>query len=128
MDEDEYQQRNKNHVTTNQPRFSEAWQRVQSKHTDVSRADKYGEKMKDITFSLIEIFVSLIVETIILGGLFTFVSNRATVQNEQNINAEMKVIEDQNKTTFEQLQAEILKSRDDIISQIKESSGKGGIG
>jgi Tfp pilus assembly protein PilV len=84
--------------------------------------------MKDVMFSLIEVFISLIVETIILGGVFTFVSNKATQQHEQNLKSELKVIEDQNKTTFEQLQVQIVQSRNDILSQIKESSGKGGIG
>jgi hypothetical protein len=83
--------------------------------------------MKDITFSLIEIFVSLIVETVILGGLFTYISNKSMTQNEQNLSAELKVIEDQNKTNFEQLQSEIRFARNDILSQIKESSGKGGV-
>lgn len=84
--------------------------------------------MKDITFSLIEIFVSLIVETIILGGLFTYISNKSMTQNEQNLSAELKVIEDQNKIQFELLQNEIRFARNDILSQIKESCGKGGIG
>jgi hypothetical protein len=82
--------------------------------------------MKDITFTLIEIFVSLIIETIILGGLFAYISNKATTQNEQNLSSEMKVIEGQNKTNFEQLQAQIYAARYDIISQIKESSGADG--
>jgi hypothetical protein len=81
---------------------------------------------QQITFSLIEIFISLIVETIILGGVFTWVSNKAAKQNEQALKSELSTIESQNKLIFQELKAEIEKSRLDVISQIKESSSKGG--
>jgi hypothetical protein len=80
--------------------------------------------MKDITFSLIEIFVSLIVETIILGGMFTWVSNKTSDKMAQKLNDELKVVEDQNKTDFTQLQGEIRLAKSEIISQIKESRSK----
>jgi hypothetical protein len=80
--------------------------------------------MKEITFSLIEIFISLIVETIILGGLFTWISNKTNSQMQQKLNDELKVIENQNKFDFEQLQGEIRQAKSDIISQIKETGGR----
>jgi uncharacterized membrane-anchored protein YhcB (DUF1043 family) len=80
--------------------------------------------MKEITFSLIEIFISLVVETIILGALFTWVSNKASVKSEQNLKSELKKVEDQNKFDFQQLQSEIRSAKSDIISQIKESELK----
>jgi type II secretory pathway pseudopilin PulG len=73
-----------------------------------------------ITFSLIEIFISLIVETIILGGVFTWVSNKAAKQNEQALKSELSTIESQNKLIFQELQTAIRNSRDDVISEIKE--------
>jgi hypothetical protein len=73
-----------------------------------------------ITFSLIEIFISLIVETIILGGVFTWVSNKAAKQNEQALKSELSTIESQNKLIFQQLETAIKNSRDDVISEIKE--------
>jgi regulatory protein YycI of two-component signal transduction system YycFG len=82
--------------------------------------------MKDITFSLIEIFVSLIIETVIMGGLFTWISNKTAQQNEQQLKDEMTTIESQNKLIYQELQAAIKASRDDVISQIKESAKKGG--
>jgi Tfp pilus assembly protein PilV len=82
--------------------------------------------MKDITFSLIEIFVSLIIETVIMGGLFTWISNKTAQQNEQQLKDEMATIESQNKLIYQELQAAIKASRDDVISQIKESAKKGG--
>jgi hypothetical protein len=75
---------------------------------------------EQITFSLIEIFISLIVETIILGGVFTWVSNKAAKQNEQALKSELGTIESQNKLIFQQLETAIKNSRDDVISEIKE--------
>jgi hypothetical protein len=72
-----------------------------------------------ITFSLIEIFISLIVETIILGGVFTWVSNKAAKQNEQALKSELSTIESQNKLIFQQLETAVKNSRDDVISEIK---------
>ena len=80
-------------------------------------------KMKEITFSLIEIFISLIVETIILGGVFTWVSTKTAQRNEQALKSEMDTIEGQNKLIYQELKREIESSRNDIISQIKESTG-----
>lgn len=77
--------------------------------------------MKEITFSLIEIFISLVVETIILGALFTWVGNKSAQRTEQQINDDLKCIEEQNKTDFKLLQSEIRLSKSEIISQIKES-------
>jgi hypothetical protein len=79
--------------------------------------------MNGITLSLIEIFISLIVETIILGGLFTWVSNKTSQRNEQALKSEMNTIENQNKLIYQELKREIESSRNDIISQIKESAG-----
>jgi hypothetical protein len=82
--------------------------------------------MKEITFSLIEIFISLIVETIILGGLFTWISNKANQTMQQKVTDEMNNIETQNKFIFTELKGEILNVKTDLISQIKESTSKGG--
>jgi hypothetical protein len=82
--------------------------------------------MNDLTFSLIEIFVSLIIETVIMGGLFTWISNKTSKQNEQQLKNEMNTIENQNKLIFQELKQEIKSSRDDILNQIKESANKGG--
>jgi hypothetical protein len=81
--------------------------------------------MKEITFSLIEIFISLIVETIILGGLFTWISNKSATRMESKLQTEMKRIEDQNKFDFAQLQSEIRHATANVISEIKESKGIG---
>ena len=80
--------------------------------------------MKDITFSLIEIFVSLIVETIIIGGIFTWVSNKSATRMEQQLKSEMGTIEAQNKLIYQELSQVIKDSRNDVINQIKETGGK----
>ena len=80
--------------------------------------------MKDITFSLIEIFISLVVETIILGAVFTWVGNKSAQRTEQQIHNDLKNIEEQNKTDFKLLQNEIRLAKSELISQIKESEQK----
>jgi hypothetical protein len=79
--------------------------------------------MKEITFSLIEIFISLIVETIILGGLFTWISNKANQTMQQKVTDEMNNIETQNKFIYTELKGEIQNVKTDLLSQIKESKG-----
>lgn len=75
---------------------------------------------EQITFSLIEVFISLIVETIILGGVFTWISSKSQVKMEQKLNSEMKNIEEQNKLIYQELSKAVKASRDDIISELKE--------
>jgi Tfp pilus assembly protein PilV len=79
--------------------------------------------MNGITLSLIEIFISLVVETIILGGLFTWVANKTNQKMEQQLRGEMQKIENQNKLIYQELNRSIKDTRNDIISQIKESAG-----
>jgi hypothetical protein len=84
----------------------------------------WWQGMKDITLSLIEIFISLIVETIILGGIFTWVANKTNEKMEAKIKAEIEKIETQNTLIYKELSKSISSSRTDIISQIKESEVK----
>jgi hypothetical protein len=77
--------------------------------------------IKDIVFSLVEIGISILFETVILGLIFQQLSNRAVKDNENILRAEMKVIEEQNKFDFQQLQEQLRESKREIISEIKES-------
>jgi biopolymer transport protein ExbB/TolQ len=81
--------------------------------------------MKEITFSVIEIFISLIVETVILGGVFTWISTKTSQRNEQNLKSELSKVENQNKLIFQELSRAIKNNRDDVLNQIKESSRGG---
>lgn len=80
--------------------------------------------MKDITFTLVEIFISLVVETMILGAVFTWVGNKSAQRTEQQIHNDLKNIEEQNKTDYNLLQNEIRLAKSELISQIKESEQK----
>ena len=80
--------------------------------------------MKEITFSLIEIFISLVIETIILGGLFTWVANKSSAKMEQKLHDELKKVESQNKLIYQELSSQAFNHRNDIICQIKESEAK----
>ncbi len=80
--------------------------------------------MKEITLSLIEIFISLFIETVILGGVFTWVANKTNEKMEAKLKAEIEKIEKQNTLIYEEISHAIASSRNDIISQIKESEVK----
>jgi LPS O-antigen subunit length determinant protein (WzzB/FepE family) len=82
--------------------------------------------MNDITLTLIEIFVAIFIESIILGFVFQMISDKTEEKMEQNLKEEMNNIEKQNKFTYEQLQLEIRSAKNDVINQIKESSKDGG--
>jgi uncharacterized membrane-anchored protein YhcB (DUF1043 family) len=69
--------------------------------------------------------ISIVVEGIILSMIFNWISNKETEKQQQHIQKEMSNIEIQNKFIYEQLQKEIRDSRNDLISQIKESAKKG---
>jgi len=84
---------------------------------------------ENIILTIIELFISLIIEGIILSMVFNWIANNQNNKQQQNLQKEMNNIETQNKFIYEQLQQEIHESRRQIISQIKESaaaSKKGG--
>lgn len=70
--------------------------------------------MNQPLMAVIEIFISLVVETIMLGGLFTYISNKTSKEQEQHLKNEMLKIETGLKFV-----------RDDILAQIKESAKNG---
>lgn len=79
---------------------------------------------KDATLTIIELIISILIEGVILAGVFTWISNKAQNRSEQKLNNEMNNIEKQNKFDFEQTMTAINQARLDIISEIKESSTK----
>jgi hypothetical protein len=70
--------------------------------------------MNQTAMAVVEIFISLVIETIILGGLFTYISSRTSKEQEQHLKSEMLKIENGLKFV-----------RDDILNQIKESAKSG---
>jgi uncharacterized membrane-anchored protein YhcB (DUF1043 family) len=81
--------------------------------------------MNDVTLTIIEIFVGITIESIILGFIFQLISNKSEEKMQQNLQQEMNNIEKQNKFQFEQMQLEIMNAKSELISQIKESSKEG---
>lgn len=75
-----------------------------------------------ITLTIIEFIASVIVEGVILSGIFAYVSNKASTTQQQNLKMEMNNIETQNKFIYEQTANQIERTKTEIISQIKESS------
>jgi|tagenome__1003787_1003787.scaffolds.fasta_scaffold20888704_3 transcriptional antiterminator len=77
---------------------------------------------ENIILTIIEFGASILVEGVILSMLFSWIDNRSQEKQEQHITNELNNIEKQNKFDFEQLQAEIRTSKQDILNQIKESA------
>jgi Tfp pilus assembly protein PilW len=77
--------------------------------------------VNDFTLTLTEIFVSLVIESTILAGVFSFLANRANEKQEQQLKQELTKIEQQNKFVFELLAQEIGSTKTEIISEIKEA-------
>jgi adenine-specific DNA methylase len=84
---------------------------------------------QNIILTVIELFLSLIIEGIILSMIFNWIANNQNDKQQKNLQKEMNNIEIQNKFIYTQLQNEIHETRRQILSQIKESaaaSKKGG--
>ena len=81
---------------------------------------------ENIILTVIEIGTSLIIEGIILSMIFNWIAGKETQKQQENLQAEMDNIEKQNKLIYEQLQLEIRQAKTELISQIKESTSKGG--
>ncbi len=81
-----------------------------------------GKTMNQLTYSIVEVFISLVVESTILAGIFSFLANRANEKQELKLQQEMTKIEQQNKMIFENLSQLAVQQKLEIISQIKESA------
>ena len=81
---------------------------------------------EQIYLTIIEIFVGLIIEGILISMVFSFLSNQASEKQNRHLKNEMNNIETQNKFIYEQLQKQIEKAKTELISQVKESAQKGG--
>ena len=79
---------------------------------------------KNTVLTIIELFISIVVEGFILAAVFQWIQSKTQAKNEQQLKEEMQNLEKQNKFDFEQLQAEIRTTKTEIISEIKEALGK----
>lgn len=78
-----------------------------------------------IVLTITEVFISLVIESTILAGLFSFISNKANEKQQKQLQDELMKIEGQNKLIHQSLGEQIKLCRDDILSQIKESVHRG---
>jgi uncharacterized membrane-anchored protein YhcB (DUF1043 family) len=88
------------------------------------RLDGEEKMSENVTLTIVEMFISLIVEGVIITMIFNWISNKSDEKQKQTLQQEMNNIEKQNKFDYEQIMNAINQSRLDIISQIKESSKK----
>ena len=79
---------------------------------------------ENIILTIIELFISLIIEGIILSMVFNWIANNQNNKQQQNLQKEMNNIETQNKFIYEQLKKDLTDAKSEIISQIKESERK----
>lgn len=78
--------------------------------------------MNQITLTVMEIFISLVIESTILAGIFSYLSNRANEKQETKLKEELTKIEQQNKLIFQELAKLIRENKAELISQVKESA------
>lgn len=81
--------------------------------------------MENLTLTIIELVISLVVEGVILGLIFQQITNKSEAKMQSNLKQEMNTIEQQNKFAFEQLQNEIRNAKADIVSEVKEAKQGG---
>jgi hypothetical protein len=83
---------------------------------------------EQIVLSIAELFISLVVEGVILSMVFNYISNKSSEKQNQYLKSEMSNIETQNKFIYEQLMKNLENAKTEMISQIKESAyqNKGG--
>lgn len=79
---------------------------------------------ENLTLTIVEMFISLVVEGVIFTMIFNWISSKSEEKQKQTLQQEMNNIEKQNKFDYEQIMNAINQNRLDIISQIKESSKK----
>ena len=77
--------------------------------------------MNNIMLTIIDIFISLVIESIILSGVFMFISDKTSGRQQQFLQNEMNNIEKQNKFDFEQLQDEIRLVKSELLNEIDQA-------
>jgi hypothetical protein len=81
---------------------------------------------EQIYLTVIEMFVGIVIEGVLLSMVFAYISNRTSEKQSQNLQKEMANIETQNKFIYDQLDSAIYNAKNEIINQIKESNYENG--
>jgi type II secretory pathway pseudopilin PulG len=82
--------------------------------------------MNDVTLTLIEIVIGIIVEGVILAMIFNWIAENQQEKQQKNLTQEMQNLEKQIKDDFVAMMNVIQINKSELISQIKESSNKDG--
>jgi hypothetical protein len=76
---------------------------------------------EQLYIAIIELFIGIVIEGILLSMIFAFIANQTSEKQNKALQDEMSNIEVQNKFIYEQLKNDLTQTKDEIISQIKES-------
>jgi hypothetical protein len=79
---------------------------------------------EQLYIAIIEMFIGIVIEGILLSMVFAFISNQTSEKQNKYLENEMANIEVQNKFIFDQLNQAIKDAKTEIISQIKESEAE----
>lgn len=77
---------------------------------------------QNIILTIVEFVASLLIEGVILAMIFNFISDKHQAKQQEFIATELNNIEKQIKYDHEQSQNSIQTAKQEIISQIKEST------
>ena len=80
--------------------------------------------MNQIAITVIEMFVSLVVESVILAGIFTWLANKANEKQENHLRVEIIRIEKMISYHSQELKREMQNTKRDLLGQIKESANE----
>lgn len=76
---------------------------------------------EQLYISIIEMFIGIVIEGILLSMIFAYLSNQTSEKQNESLKNEMANIEAQNKFIYDQIIKNIENAKTEIISQIKES-------
>lgn len=79
---------------------------------------------EQIYISIIEIFIGIVIEGILLSMVFAYLSNQTSEKQSKALKDEMGNIETQNKFIYDQFMNSLENAKTEVISQIKESEAK----
>jgi uncharacterized iron-regulated protein len=77
---------------------------------------------EQVYISIIEIFIGIVIEGVLLSMVFAFISNQTSEKQNATLKGEMANIETQNKFIYDQIINNIENAKTEIISQIKEAN------
>jgi len=77
---------------------------------------------EQIYISIIEIFIGIVIEGVLLSMIFAFIANQTSEKQNGILKGEMANIEAQNKFIYDQIMNKLENAKTETISQIKEAN------